>query len=232
MATLSGNSIPADIVATGPGGELTVLYSWQDSGSDWVATISCQSSGGSITISTTQLSTQVGGTVTVDLVPLITSANTLDLTSLQVVSPPSSGATATIDAAGVLTIDYSNKVFSGTEQITIKACDINGNCATQTLSIDVVGDLVVYNGISPNGVNPTLVIQNVDLLPDAKNNTVQIFDRWENLVWHGSNYNNTSVVFNGTGDGGGDLPSGVYFYKIDFTSGRKKLTGFISLRRK
>jgi gliding motility-associated-like protein len=95
----------------------------------------------------------------------------------------------------------------------------------------VVGDIVVYNGISPNGANPKLILQYIELLPDTKSNSVYIFDRWENLVWHGTNYDNDAVVFTGSSDSGGELPSGVYFYKIDFASGKKTKTGFLSLRR-
>ncbi len=181
-------------------------------------------------ITAEQLATQIGGKVIVDLKPLITTAN-LDLTSLQIISPPSSGATASIDANGILTIDYAGKAFAGQENITIKACDQNGQCSTQDFNIDVAGDIIVYNGISPNGANPKLVLQYIEILPDTKNNSVYIFDRWENLVWHGDNYNNDSVVFTGLNDGGSSLPSGVYFYKIDFASGKKSKTGFISLRR-
>ncbi len=195
------------------------------------ATISSSGCSGPV-IDTTPLATQIGGVITLNLVPLIsTPGSTLNLTSLQVVLPPSSGATATIDANGVLTITYTGLAFSGTDKITIKACDINNNCTQQVFSVDVTGNITVYNGISPNGVNPKFIIQDIDVLPETKNNTVYIFDRWENLVWHGSNYDNNSVVFTGNSDSGSALPSGVYFYKIDFASGRKTQTGFISLRR-
>ena len=69
------------------------------------------------------------------------------------------------------------------------------------------------------------------LLPDTKNNTVSIFDRWQHEVWRGTNYNNTSVVFTGSGDNGKDLPTGTYYYKIEFKGTRKPQTGFISLKR-
>lgn len=181
-------------------------------------------------ITSTPLSTAIGGTISLDLGPLITTPNSsLDPTSLEIVVPPSSGAPASIDATGRLTIDYAGRSFSGNEQITIKACDTNGNCTTQVFNISVGGDLVVHNGVSPNG--NFFKIDNIDALPDTKNNRVYIFDRWENQVWHGANYDNTSVVFNGISDGGSDLPSGVYFYKIEFSSGHKMLTGFISIRR-
>jgi hypothetical protein len=183
-------------------------------------------------ITSEPLSTQVGGKITVDLKPLISTPNsTLDLTSLQIVLPPSSGATATIDNNGILTITYTSVSFSGTENITIKACDVSHNCTQQQFGIEVVGDIEIFNGVSPNGANPKFIIQYIELLPETKDNKVYIFDRWENMVWHGTNYDNTSVVFTGNNDSGNVLPSGVYFYKIEFVGGRSTKTGFISLRR-
>jgi hypothetical protein len=193
-----------------------------------IATINCPAP----VITTSPLTTQVGGVVTLNLVPLITTPNnSLDITSLQIAIQPSSGAKASISSTGVLTLDYTGVTFAGTDLISIKACDTYGDCTTQQFSIDVFGDIVIYNGISPNGKNPSFIIEYISLLPSTKSNTVYIFDRWENMVWHGTNYDNTSVVFTGVSDSGNDLPTGVYFYKIDFGSGRKTQTGFISLRR-
>jgi hypothetical protein len=182
-------------------------------------------------ITTAPLATEVGGAITLNLIPLITTtSSSLNVSSIVVIVQPSSGATATV-SNGVLTINYNGITFSGAEQITIQACDTNGNCTTQVFNINVAGNIVVYNGISPGGKNPAFIIEYINLIPETKNNTVHIFDRWQNLVWHGNNYDNTSVVFTGVSDGGSDLPSGVYYYKINFSSGRKTETGFISLRR-
>jgi gliding motility-associated-like protein len=182
-------------------------------------------------IETLSLQTQIGGTVTLDLIPLITTeTDNLDPNSIQVVGSPSSGASASV-ADGVLTIDYSGVAFSGTEQITIQVCNVHGNCTTQQFDIEVAGDIVVYNGVSPDGANPTLVFRYIELLPETKANQVTIYDRWQNEVWRGTNYNNSTVVFNGASDKGKDLPTGTYFYKIEFNSRRKTQTGFISLKR-
>ncbi len=192
--------------------------------------ISC----GAPVITPEPLSTNLGGKITLDLKPLIsTPGSTLNLSSLQIITPPSSGAIASIDANGILTLDYNGKPFIGDEQITIKACDAKNQCATQNFSVDVImaDDIVIYNGISPDGANPKLILQYIDILPETKRNKVSIFDRWENLVWRGSNYDNSAVIFTGNSDSGNALPSGVYFYKIEFFSGRGTKTGFISLRR-
>ena len=195
-------------------------------------TATVNTSGCSIPVITpTTISLQVGGLVTLNLVPLITTANNnLDVSSIVVTKQPSSGAIASV-ASGVLTINYKGIPFSGSEQLTIQACDTDGNCATQIFNINVAGDIIVYNGISPNGKNPAFIIEYINLLPETKDNTVYIFDRWENQVWHGTNYDNSSVVFTGISDGGSELPSGVYYYKIEFASGLKAKSGFISLRR-
>lgn len=238
VGSFSQSTLPNDITATGAGGELTFEWVWQDSGTDFNAKITCVSTAPppvtGPTISTTQLATKAGGSVSLDLVSLITiGSGALDLSSLQVVVQPPSGATASIDAQGKLTVDYSGRSFTGTESVTVKACDVNGNCATQDIQIVVTSDaLKVYNGVSPNNNYENYFrIENIDVLPDTRENTVYIFDRWQNPVWHGSNYNNDSVVFKGIGDNGSELPSGVYFYKVEFSSGRKSLTGFISVRR-
>jgi len=183
-------------------------------------------------ITSKKLSTQIEGQVTLDLKPLIsTPGSSIDVSSLQIIVPPKSGARASISANEVLIIDYYGISFSGKDSLTIKACDLNGNCSQNQFKIDVIGEIEVFNGVSPDGANPTFIIQYIDVLSDTRNNAVSIFDRWENLVWHGANYDNNSVVFTGNGDSGNALPSGVYFYKIEFASGRTTKTGFIALRR-
>jgi hypothetical protein len=183
-------------------------------------------------ISPAPIGLQAGGSANLNLVPLITTpGSTLNLTSLQVVAQPASGAKATISNTGVLSVDYSGISFIGSETVSIKACDQNNVCTTGVFTIDVSGEMVIYNALSPNGANPSFIITNISLLPETKNNTVYIFDRWQNEVWRGTNYDNTTVVFKGVSTSGTDLPTGTYFYRIDFASGKSSQTGFISLKR-
>ncbi|HMJ70309.1 MAG TPA: FG-GAP-like repeat-containing protein [Cyclobacteriaceae bacterium] len=174
------------------------------------------------------LTTQVGGIVSINLIPLITTAN-LDLSTLQIVTPPGSGATATI-SGGVLTIDYSGNEFTGTETIIIEACDVNGRCSQQSLSITVAGAVVVFNAVSPDGQNPIFRLQYIELLPDTKVNTVTIFNRWGDKVFSVSDYNNNDRAFKGFSNSGNKLPSGTYYYSVQFEGGRKSLAGFLELR--
>ena len=178
------------------------------------------------------LATQVEGKIVLDLKPLITTPGTLDVNSIKVVGQPSSGAIATV-ANGVLTIDYTGKPFSGLESITLEACNTNSTCSQQQFSIEVVGDITIYNAISANGdnKNPNFVLRYIEVLAETQSNKVSIFNRWGDMVWEGVDYNNTSMVFSGLNNNGGDLPSGTYFYKIEFASGRKTETGYLSLKK-
>ena len=92
-------------------------------------------------------------------------------------------------------------------------------------------DIVVYNALSPDdhGRNDIFFIENIDR--DATRlNTVTIYNRWGDELWHGVNYDNISVFLEGTSSGGKKLPGGTYFYKIKFND-RKPKFGYLSLKR-
>jgi gliding motility-associated-like protein len=184
-------------------------------------------------ITTASSSTVIGGQAAINLLTLISDAdNNIVTSSLVVIQQPNSGASATI-TNGVLEIDYKGVSFSGRDQLTIQVCDVFGECTQQVLQIDVIGDIEVYNGISPNNDNQNdiFLIQYIELLPDTQQNKVSIFNRWGSKVFEIDNYNNTSNVFRGLSNNGNELPSGTYFYKIEFTSGRKSETGYLTLRK-
>jgi gliding motility-associated-like protein len=181
-------------------------------------------------ISSVPLATQVEGIVTLDLVPLITTFNTnLDVNSIQIVTPPASGAPATV-SNGILTINYKGIVFSGNEMLTIRACDLGANCAQQQFTIEVAGEVVVYNAVSPNGdgKNEFLVLQFIESI--SPKNQVSIYNRWGDEVFSISDYDNKTRVFAGLSSGGSKLPSGTYFYKVNLIGAGKTLTGFILLK--
>ena len=208
---------------------VTVASSTVTSSGDFTVT----TSGGEPTISTEPLGTGIGGTATKNLVPLITTLNNnLDVNSITVIVQPPSGAVASV-AGGVLTVNYQDISFSGKEDVTIRACDTNGNCAIQQFQIEVAGDIIVYNGISPNGdeANDFWEILYIDVIADTKNNKVSLFNRWGDMVWEVDNYDNKEQVFKGLNKNGNEIPSGTYFYKIEFASGRKTQIGYISLKR-
>jgi len=183
-------------------------------------------------INATEATVPIAGSTSIDLTLLISDVdNNLDLTTLKIVNQPSSGALAQI-TNNVLSIDYIGLNFSGQDRITIEVCDLSGSCTRQELIIEVVGDLNIYTGISPNGdiYNEKWVIQNIELLPDTRENKVSIYNRWGDLVFDIDNYNNDSRVFRGLNKNGVQLPTGIYFYKIEFARDRKSLTGYLNIK--
>jgi gliding motility-associated-like protein len=185
-------------------------------------------------IAAAKATTVIGGKIILPLAGLISDADSnLNLTSLRIVQPPASGAAAIITSSQELVIDYNGIEFSGQEVLTIQVCDAGGSCTQQQIVIDVTGEVVVYNAISPNGdeLNEVLFIKYISLLEEAKNNTVKIFNRWGDEVYNAIDYNNNTIAFKGIGTNGDVLAAGTYFYRIDFASGIPVKTGYFSLRR-
>jgi gliding motility-associated-like protein len=176
-----------------------------------------------------KLVTQVEGKITINLVPLITTSGTLDVNSIRVTAPLNSGASAVV-VGGVLTIDYKGKPFSGNEVVTIEACNTIGECNQQPFSIEVAGEIVVYNAVSPNGdgKNDFFVLQYIESI--SPKNRVSIYNRWGDEVFSVSDYDNKTKVFIGLTNDGSKLPAGTYFYKIELPLAGKSLSGFFDLK--
>jgi gliding motility-associated-like protein len=65
------------------------------------------------------------------------SDNDINLSSLTIIQPPASGATASIAANGVLSIGYQSLSFTGAENVVIEVCDSDNNCDQSTITITV-----------------------------------------------------------------------------------------------
>lgn len=185
-------------------------------------------------ISSDPLASQIEGKVEVDLTDLVSDPDSnLDFSTLRVINNQTSrGISAIIDASYFLKIDYSGNPFTGVDRVTIEVCDLAGACVQKVIDIEVVGDVVVFNGVTPDGdgLNDILFIKYVDVVEGAAQNKVTVYNRWGDVVYDIDNYDNSSRVFTGQTNTGKDLPSGTYFYKMDFSNG-KSLTGFITLKR-
>ncbi|MCC6836273.1 MAG: gliding motility-associated C-terminal domain-containing protein [Cytophagales bacterium] len=197
----------------------------------------CNSGGGSNAppvIDTVPLATQIEGSLNFDLTTVVSDADgNIDYASLNVIdNKTTKGAPAIIDAAAMLLINYEGLPFTGKDRFTLEACDLAGACAQQVFDVDVVGGVQVYNGVSPDGdgLNDFLYIKYLDVVEGASTNKVTILNRWGDIVFEIENYDNISRVFTGQTNSGKELPSGTYFYKIDFAQG-SPMNGFISLKR-
>ena len=123
--------------------------------------------------------------------------------------------------------------------------DSNGNGIPNYLDSDLEPtlpgeeEILVIQILTPNGDGnfDTLFIENIGNYP---NNTVKIFNRWGVLVFQTRAYDNDSNNFDGTSQGrvtvdqDSKLPTGTYFYIIDFedqTGQMKQLSGYIYINR-
>ena len=99
-------------------------------------------------------------------------------------------------------------------------------CDTVYVYVWVICDKIkVYTGFSPNfdEMNDVFVIEGLQNFP---NNTLQVFNRWGNLVYKKEKYNNT---WDGTWDGV-PVPDGTYFYILDDGEG-ETYSGYVQIQR-
>ncbi len=112
--------------------------------------------------------------------------------------------------------------YTLTETDTITGCH-----ATNEVQVTFGGD-DFYTGISPNGdgINDWW---NIPMLDCYQDNTVQIINRWGSEVWSGSNYNNTTVRWDGKDNNGTNLPDGTYYYIVKYNNTEKR--GWVFIKR-
>ncbi len=91
-------------------------------------------------------------------------------------------------------------------------------------------DIHFYNFLSPNGDgdNDVWIIDNIqyDFYSD---NSVKIYNRWGNIVWQETAYNNEDKVWKGQTQLGEDLPDGTYYYESEVNG--RKFNGFVEIAR-
>lgn len=142
------------------------------------------------------------------------------------------GGTVELLADG--TISYTSDVtFRGEDKLVYKVTD-NGSPSESTTGILVIrvddNPFTVYQTVSPNGdgFNDYWHIEGIDFYP---NNSVRLFDRYNNLVFEMNGYDNDGKVWTGNSNRNGNkkLPEGTYFYRI--TAGEAgTFGGFVVLR--
>lgn len=96
------------------------------------------------------------------------------------------------------------------------------------IQADCADSLHFYNGITPNGdgFNDFWTIEGIAFIKD---NVVSIFNRWGDLVWTATDYDNITdgKVWKGTNNNGGELPDATYFYVVE--ANNKVYKGWVEL---
>ena len=111
--------------------------------------------------------------------------------------------------------------------ISSDQCTFTGNAIVGSSNDceDIIPTVVTLNN---DGVNETWIVPELSLHQNAENK-VSILNRWAQVVWEGTNYDNTNTVWRGDNMRGVLLPAGTYFYRIQSNSEEK--TGYIELLR-
>jgi gliding motility-associated-like protein len=144
-----------------------------------------------------------------------------------IVSQPAKG-TVTFNSEGSFV--YTPAVgYVGDDSFRYKLCDGDGDCDEATVNI-VVEDIVPYQVFTPNGdgQNETYHVKNIEFYPGSR---ITIFNRWGNKVYQKNGYlNDWDGYSNMDKVGSKPLPSGTYYYLIEYGINRHK-TGFVYLER-
>lgn len=95
--------------------------------------------------------------------------------------------------------------------------NISDSVVISETQVDCADSLDFYTGITPNGDgnNDFWTVEGLELVKD---NTVSIFNRWGDLVWKTTGYDNDGngeKVWKGTSNSGAELPDATYFYVIE-----------------
>jgi gliding motility-associated-like protein len=117
----------------------------------------------------------------------------------------------------------------GAGYYTLSVSDDNGCVVSAAIRLIGPIELAMPEGVSPNGDgdNDFFVIKGIEAYPD---NYITIYNRWGNIVFETSSYNNEWEGQNNKGD---EVPDGTYFvvFEANGATGTTTLTGYVDLRR-
>jgi gliding motility-associated-like protein len=159
--------------------------------------------------------------------------NPLVLTTTQLAGPYF--GTVTMNANGLFT--YKSILgYIGPDSLRYEVCDTGtpSLCDVGVVFIEVgPAPFKIYEGLSPNGdgLNDYWRIDGIEVYP---NNRVKIFDRYNNLVFETTGYNNEGNSWRGQVNHGlmsGSVTEGTYYYALDLGDGSEILSGFIVLKK-
>ena len=125
-------------------------------------------------------------------------------------------------ASPIRTTTYTVTVIDSMSCINTQAITINSDC----------DGLVIPNGITPDGDGVNDFFQILGLR-NYENNSLQVFNRWGNLVYKSKPYNNDwdgKCLEKGVVSGD-KLPDGTYYYILELGDGFEGRSGFVEIRR-
>ena len=111
-------------------------------------------------------------------------------------------------------------------QYTLTVTSADSCTAVASVFVSVLKNIVIPNAFTPNGdgINDNWDIQYINSYPNC---TVQIFNRYGEQVYYSVGY---PIPWDGKYKGS-NLPVGTYYYIIDPKSGRKPVSGYVTIIR-
>lgn len=115
-----------------------------------------------------------------------------------------------------------------TTTYTLIATNDNGCIETDSVRIELVEDITVYNAFSPNGdfINEYFEIDNADKYPEI---LVEVYNRWGSRLFYSKGYSDEKR-WDGTFNGK-DVPVGTYYYVIIPSPDATPITGNVTIIR-
>ncbi|MBK8925900.1 MAG: right-handed parallel beta-helix repeat-containing protein [Crocinitomicaceae bacterium] len=111
--------------------------------------------------------------------------------------------------------------------------DVYGCVKSDTVSVTLLPledcHVETYNSFSPNddGKNDFWEIDGIEGYPE---NTVIIFNRWGDKMIEFENYNNQTVIWDGSNKSGNPVPAGTYYYVVN-VNGDQNQSGWVQVTR-
>lgn len=132
---------------------------------------------------------------------------------------------------GVAELDSLDRLLPGFYSVTVSS-----RFCEETVEFEVISgpatdcELRIFNAFTPDGdgKSDTWTIENIQL-PEFRDNSVEIFNRWGQQVFSTKNYDNSQKVWNGQDKSGNELLSGTYYYIVE--AGGITYKGYIELIR-
>ncbi len=120
-----------------------------------------------------------------------------------------------------------------TTKFSVTVTDASSGCVAEVSKTVVVDSdsenlITIFNAFTPNGdgVNDTWQIEGIEKFPE---NEVMFFNRWGDKVKEFQNYDNVSVVWDGTNNRDKKLPDGTYYYIVTLKN-VETYTGWVHIR--
>jgi gliding motility-associated-like protein len=157
----------------------------------------------------------------------------LILTTLPLAGPFHGSVTMNADGSFTYKSDFG---YIGADSVRYQVCDngIPSLCDEGVVFIEVgPAPFKIYNGLSPNGdgLNDYWRIDGIEAYP---NNRVRIFDRYNNMIFETSGYNNEGNSWRGQVNHSmisGNVTEGTYFYSVDLGDGTDLYSGYVVLKK-